>query len=62
MTLNDCLQLAGVFVALAICVAYIVRKILRKRKMRECDHDECGGCPLADRCKGHHNSGSCGCG
>lgn len=60
-SLNDILQLAGVFIALTICVVYVVRKIINRRKSKSCEKDSCGGCPLADSCKGHHSTGSCGC-
>lgn len=59
-TLNDILQLAGVAIALAISVIYIVRRIIRRRKRSDGCAKDCDGCPLSSKC--NHGSGtSCGC-
>lgn len=52
MEINDVLQLVAVAVVLAICVAWIVRRLMR-RNGGSCDmHDECPDCQLKDVCKG----------
>lgn len=62
-SLNDILQLAGVAVALILCVAYIVRRVASRKRPKGCSSD-CSGCPLADKCKnpdGGDKGSSCGC-
>lgn len=59
-TLNDILQLAGVAIALVICVIYIVRRIIRRRKRPDGCAKDCDGCPLSSKCN-HGSGSSCGC-
>ncbi|MCI9607500.1 MAG: hypothetical protein HFJ94_04925 [Muribaculaceae bacterium] len=61
-SLNNILQLAGVAVALLLCLIYIVRRITRSRHRKK-NCDDCAGCPIADKChNGGNRSSGCGCG
>lgn len=62
LDINDILQGAGVILALALCIGWIVRKVFfSKNKKGSCCSDEkycnedngCHGCPLSDNCKKH---------
>lgn len=58
---NDILQLAAVALILAICVAYIIRSVIRRRKASK----TCGGCPIAGSCRSrspHRGNGNSCCG
>lgn len=50
MSLNDVVQTGGAILAIVLCVVWVVRRIILRRKARKSGMDKCCGCELSDVC------------
>lgn len=50
MSVNDVVQIGGVILAVVLCVIWVVRRIIIKRRAIKNGADKCCGCELSDMC------------